>query len=385
MLAERLLLSARALILIGVLMSAARLQGQVGSARELSRTLVLPGQEFPYEFSRISALVPLADGSIIIAEPRERRLRRIADDGGSVQTVGRDGAGPGEFRLLAQVGAFGDTIWATDLGNRRTTFFDVEGRVLETLVWDVPSDNPMNGGNVILGYFSAGTAWGEPRTSPAAVGDERAPRELSVLSADGRARIRSLAQVASAHSRFRLLDGATIRSGGQPFADAPLVLGRGSLGVVIVDRRTGMLTATKVFPVTAISPRGDTLWKREVSFTPRRVAATARDSAISRIQRGTPHSRSEVAAALHLPEYRPPASDAFVSAEGAVWIRREEDLARVTYVVLRSDGTLEGEYVVPRAVRLVAARGQNVWAVRTDDDGVPSIERYALSNDSRLR
>lgn len=346
---------------------------------ELTRTLVLSGTDFPYDFTRISAVLPLADGSVVVAEPRERRLRRFADEGGSVRTYGRDGAGPGEFRQLAQVGLFGDTLWVTDLGTRRTTFFDLAGRVLTTLVWDIPDGDVAARRNVILGYFSADAAWGEPSSSPMAVGDEREPRELSALSADGRARLRHIARVPAAHARYRITDGGSIAFGAQPFADAPLVLGRGPAGLVIIDRRTSVAEPSRAFAVTAVSPRGDTLWRRTVPYEPQRITRAVRDSVIGSIQRGSPHPRSAVEAALHLPAHWPPVSDAFVAVDGSVWVRREQHQASVRYLRLTPDGRIDREFAVERSVRLVAARGETVWALPTDEDGVPSLERYRMS------
>lgn len=365
-------------LIAAVSLIASPLLGQQGEVGRLTRTLELAGLEFPYDFTRISALIPLADGSIVIAEPRERRLRRFADDGGSVQTFGRDGAGPGEFRQLAQIGAIGDTIWATDVGTRRTTLFDAGGRVLATLVWDLPDSDAAASRNVILGYFSSVDAWGEPSASAASVGDERMPRELVALTADGRTRTRRLGGVAAAHARYRITDGGSIAFGAQPFADAPLVLGRGPAGIVIIDRRTNGPGAPRAFAVIALSPRGDTLWRSQIPAAPRRISGAVKDSVITSIQRGSPHSRAVVAAALHLPEHWPPVSDAFVSVDGAIWIRREQDQSEVKYVRLSSAGVLDSEFVVPRQVRLVAARGDTVWALRTDEDGVPSIERYRV-------
>lgn len=373
----RVLMSVVTLSMLATAMPSAAQQPPRGT---LTRTLELVGTDFPYEFTRISALIPLADGSIIIAEPREQRLRRLADEGGTVRSIGRAGAGPGEFRLLAQVGAFGDTLWATDVGTRRTTLFDVQGRVLTTFVWDLPSADPGETRNVILGYFSASAAWGEPSSSPATIGDERAARQLSTLSADGRTRVGALTEVAAAHARFRINDGGTITFGAQPFADAPLVIGRGAAGIVVVDRRTDVAVAARAFAVTAISPRGDTLWRRLVPFAPRRIRPAVRDSVIGKLQRGTRFSRAAVEAALHLPAHWPPVADAFVSVEGAVWIRTEQDQAEVRYLRLRPTGEIEREVMVPRAVRLIAARGDTVWALRTDEDDVPSIERYSLSS-----
>ena len=49
-------------------------------------------------------------------------------------TIGRAGSGPGEFRGLGSIGFIGDTLYATDFQQRRTTLFGVDGRYLRTIL-----------------------------------------------------------------------------------------------------------------------------------------------------------------------------------------------------------------------------------------------------------
>lgn len=359
--------------------SIAAAQGSPRAALQLE--MRIDGNDDLSLFSFIRDLVPMRDGSVVVAEPRERRLRHFGADGNLRGTFGRDGAGPGEYRSIGGMGQVGDSIWVRDLGLRRTTWLGSDGRLLGSLRWDVDENARPGTGHVVLGYLKSGRAWGEPSATPASVADESAPRRILLLSASGTERLGSIAQVPSRHERYRLMDGPTIVFGSQPFADAPIVLASGaSERVVIVDRRSEHATS-RAFPVVAVSAGGDTLWATRVRYQPRAIPRSVRDSVVGRIVRISARNGAtdaQVRAALHLPSAYPPVTDAFEDSDGRIWLRREEDGPRVVYQRLSVSGTLELELSVERAVRLRAARGHQVWAISTDDDGVPSIERYAI-------
>ena len=325
--------------------------------------------------------MPLRDGSVVVAEPRENRLRQFAADGTLRGTFGRGGAGPGEFRLIRGIGLAGDSVWVLDVSLRRTTWLASDGTVRGMVRWDVAEDARPGTGFVIAGFMRSGLAWGEANATPQSVADESAPRRIELLSSSGTERVRSLATVASQHARYRIVDGPTIEFGVQPFADAPLVLGGGARDhIVIVDRRT-QNASSRAFPVTAVGRNGDTLWTRRVSYRPRPIPRTVRDSVVRRMARGLARSgvtEATVRSVLHLPDNYSPVSDAFEDADGRIWLRREDDGPRVVYQRISATGILDLEVMVDRALRLRTARGDMVWGIRTDEDGVPSIERYYI-------
>lgn len=363
----------------GLLTSAVVAQGTPTATLRLEARV--DGNDDLVSFSFIRDLVTLRDGSVVVAEPRESRLRRFAADGTPRGTVGRGGAGPGEFRAIRGLGLVGDSIWVLDVSLRRTTWLASDGTLAGTVRWDLADDARPGTGFVIGGYLRSGLAWGEPSATPQSVADESAPRRIELLSPTGAERVRALAEVASQHARFRWLDGPTIEFGLQPFADAPIVLGAGASDrIVIVDRRT-QFAASRRFPVTAVGANGDTLWTLRIGYRPRPIPRGVRDSVVRRIARGLARSgatEADVRAILHLPESFTPVSDAFEDADGRIWLRREDDGPRVTYQRISTAGTFDLEVVVDRALRLRAARGASVWGIRLDADGVPSLERYTV-------
>ena len=90
--------------------------------------------EDAYLFSRVGAVVRLSDGHIVIAEPRLGELRWFDARGRHVRTVGRRGAGPGEFRHIGMVArGLGDTLIVEDMSNSRLTFIAPGGDIVRSV------------------------------------------------------------------------------------------------------------------------------------------------------------------------------------------------------------------------------------------------------------
>ena len=84
-------------------------------------------------FGRISALVVEEDGDIVVYDAHVPALRRFTGDGRFVQTIGRAGEAPGEYRRvdgLVVLPGSEFAIW--DLGLQRITVYDSAGRSVRT-------------------------------------------------------------------------------------------------------------------------------------------------------------------------------------------------------------------------------------------------------------
>ncbi|MBC7895027.1 MAG: hypothetical protein H7066_06425 [Cytophagaceae bacterium] len=88
------------------------------------------GVEGPTEFSDILGVIRTASGRIAVAVGAE--LRIFAADGRFERTLGRKGAGPGEFNLAWSVTSIQDTLYATD-NTERLNVFAPDGTVLRSL------------------------------------------------------------------------------------------------------------------------------------------------------------------------------------------------------------------------------------------------------------
>jgi len=77
---------------------------------------------FPESFSTVRGLRELSDGRVLIADGLGQALVIVNMDAGTVDTIGRVGGGPSEYRLPDRLFALpGDSLLLVDLGNGRLT------------------------------------------------------------------------------------------------------------------------------------------------------------------------------------------------------------------------------------------------------------------------
>lgn len=84
-------------------------------------------------FSAISGLRELADGSLLLADGLENQLLHVTRDLDASTRVGREGAGPDEYRTPDALYALaGDSTLMVDLGNGRLAVLAPDGSVVRT-------------------------------------------------------------------------------------------------------------------------------------------------------------------------------------------------------------------------------------------------------------
>lgn len=98
-------------------------------AQQVTTTTLPPAAAvFAEPFTQIVGIRELADGRVIIADPRERTLALLDFRTGQTTRIGREGQGPGEWRLPNGVFALpGDSTLVYDVGNMRYMVVDPRG------------------------------------------------------------------------------------------------------------------------------------------------------------------------------------------------------------------------------------------------------------------
>lgn len=105
----------------------------------------------PDEFGRVASVLADAGRRVYVADATARSIRRFGPDGEFIDSIGRRGAGPGEFGGLQSLAWVGDTLAAMDAGNARIGLFARDGRWLgawryqpvtgpAVRLWDVAPD-----------------------------------------------------------------------------------------------------------------------------------------------------------------------------------------------------------------------------------------------------
>jgi hypothetical protein len=141
--------------------------------------------ESAYELDRVVGARRLSDGSIVIANAGSGELRLFDSRGRFVRSMGREGAGPGEFRSISWVQVLPlDTILVVDPDLRRITAFSVAGELQWTASsegtgYPWPGDVRLPDGTFVL-VTETGDVWDRIRSGQARVG--QTDRNTAVLA-----------------------------------------------------------------------------------------------------------------------------------------------------------------------------------------------------------
>ncbi len=131
-----------------------------------------------YLLERVSHALRLEDGTIVVADRGPNQLRVFDAEGVFIRNLGGSGEGPGEFALLSEVWARGDTILASDGFRGRISVFGRGGDVLETFRVEVaegrggyrsPTRQFTDGAILVLNPPSGGVGIGGGDVIPGAV------------------------------------------------------------------------------------------------------------------------------------------------------------------------------------------------------------------------
>jgi len=325
------------------------------------------------DLSDVRFVAAFPDGTIAVSQPVDGRVLLYSPDGHRKAAVGRPGAGPGEFRTLANLHGFiGDTLWLYDVDLRRFTLVRSDGRMVRSM--RVPAEWRTRGGELLrssiptpLSLRPDGSFFGRI-TMLAAL---PFPREW------GRNPSHNV-DVFAWVSRTGAVDRPiAIRPGDAPVCgSAPIrrqecpsswaTVGGPDLRIAALEVENDG-EAPFFVRVTVIAPSGDTLFVRRLAYPPLRVSADtiAQLRKLRRVNSGAEPRN-----------YKRPVSRLLVGRDGSIWVGFRERPAGVPWIVLNPDGTTRMEFTAPPNVDLMAASAAEVWGTLTDEDGLESVVRY---------
>jgi hypothetical protein len=330
------------------------------------------------EFERISTVSALPTNEIAVVDAGAQYIRIFGDDGTYRRTIGREGAGPGEFTAISWIQLATDTLVVYDGGQRRLTLLGVDGTVLSTVVprpeGGVGPATPVilaADGRWFMRLLLLGSA-GRLGSGPPEPGILRDSTGFGYLPALGAGPIDLMLRLPAQP----IVMGEGGVGGFAAFSAPPGVLRVGTR-IVVADPNAGTLRwygpDGRAEPMIALA-------------VPRRpLAPSLVDSLRLAAVEGTGSAGGKVAMeAMHSSEAAPSEFPLFrsVLADGTDHLWLEEWQYRSAggsrYLVVGADGSWQASVQMPPGVTPSAVGPDWVLGVHRDADGLGRVVRYGL-------
>lgn len=363
------------------------------------QSLAKPDAAFDDPFTQVAGVRELRDGSVIVADFRDRTLQLVDFKTGTATKLSREGSGPGEYAYPMGVYPLpGDSTAVYDMGNQRYLVLDPSGKPAGTFRME---EGGTGGGMMILrpaqGTDARGRLYystrGERRGGGPAVGPPEFSDTGKVIRYDrATKRFDTLGVVLVPKPKVEVSGGQNnqnvmVRPSPMAPEDAWSVAPDGRVGVARVarDQVEWLLTDGK----TVVGP--------PVPYTPIRVTEadkkawweqTARGRILIENNNGAVRVAPAAGASppmdpsVQWPASKPPfpANAVKVAPTGELWLLRSRpaDDPNPLYDVFDAQARWVRSVKLPKDTRLVAFGKGVVYLVRRDADDLEYLERYRL-------
>jgi hypothetical protein len=327
-------------------------------------------------FAGVTGATRLPNGNILVADRAAFSLLVYSPQGKRLKTLGRRGAGPGEFGYLARLWRCGDSVIAYDIQGHLASVFNLEVEFVRGFRFGTPevggqvpyaSDCNVNGRFVHYGWGADQEPKPPSYRTSAPFWTSRADQNV----------LQVLGRFPASERHVRVHEGRVVGSG-------PLPLGRES-DVAIGAERIYIGTAES-WEILVFGLDGRPLPAlRKTGAAPRPVTrddiAAVRDLALAQAR---PERRREIEtayAAFPYPKTLPPYRSLRVDALDHLWV---EDYPRpgapgITWTVFAPDGRQVGEIALPRHLTVFEIGGDYVLGRYLDpEEAIPQVHLYRL-------
>ena len=329
----------------------------------------------------------VAAGRVFVAQPQDRQVRVFDTAGRFIGVIGRDGAGPGEFRSFASIGVRSDTLWVVDRFNARVTVMDLKGVVLDARQVQGPvvpgAGRPLAPTAVLSGGSFLATARVQGGVSGARSADAEFVQQIDTSGAvTGKFGEHDLAG-----SLGRVVIGTRALHFTHPLRTPGLTAwsSDGSL-VALLSQRAPASGAADSFQITLFRSPRDTVYSRWYRFDPVPVTGEVRDSiraeqleTFSALGFNRLLARRVIEDSIPLPAFQPPVRHLVTSSDGRVLVGREAaGQAERSWLVLNRRGDFVAHFWAPAGLEVRELVDTRVWGTVCDELDVPYVVRYRL-------
>jgi hypothetical protein len=349
-----------------------------------------------HQFSSIAGVRELKDGRVLVSDGIDQVLVRVDLAAQRIDTIGRAGQGPGEYKSPDQLLPLpDDATLLVDLGNARLTIFDRTGRYRESVPIAQGGAAGRPGG---LRLILPRATDGQGRIYYQPAGAEPGADSAVVIRWDRAAgRHDTVARVRLADLITKSSGGANNRSVRQrprpypmqeswvPAVDGRLALVRAPTYRVDWVLPTGARVAGKPLPISSVAIR-EAEKKEYLEDQAANGLAVQVQNVNGQVSMSLSRGRAnddadrDAIAATEWPASKPPTTGAHLAGpDGTVWLERSVPAAAArVYDVIGPTGAIVRQVSLPPGRRAVAVGARGLYARHLDESGVAYLERYDL-------
>ena len=339
----------------------------------------------------IGLMLVAADGTMIVTQQQDAAIRFFDIDGESMGSFGRSGEGPGEFRSLARIGWYHDTLWAFDSQLARFTLISADRWLVRSILAPMQARPALADSGRIpefpiaipIGMLPDG---GYHAYLSIAINQDvperfRNASVYGVITEDGVVD-RIIAFVASDPDCCIRADGPR----GTSTASVPFT--NRSRYVPSSDGKLGVRAAEvpaddgAAIAVTVFTTDGDTVFATQYPVTRVAIAPSVRDSIsrsrIAQLEQASPDLADAFRRQARIPEFYPAIANLLVGRDGSVWIEEPTADENRLYLALSPTGEPLGRLRLPGHSRIAVAEQSRIWVLERDHDDVQSVVRYRV-------
>jgi len=361
-------------------------QGPTPAVRGVE-TLRISGAEF--DLSHVLWVVGFPDGRVAVGgPPKDGPVRWFDATGRLVGRFGRDGEGPGEFRLPSPAGRLGDTLWVIDGALNRITFL-LPGAGsparFTTMAMPIRIEAAANLTRPLLGSVEAvlpgrrlafhGSEFDSTIRVPRA-----ALRRLAMTDSGGRLLATVPPFETPGKCQVPYTAGKMTGFVGVYFcAQAMVRVAQDGNHIAIVTGDNSSATQSTI-TVRLYSPDARLLYERTLRVPAQVIPKQLADS-IQRVgltNARTPEARAARSRARIPPAY-PPVFAVVISDAGAVWLGTPGGTTHRTWIVLDPKGMRQADVLLPRMFRPATVFRDQVIGMEQDADDFVDVVRYRVT------
>lgn len=326
-------------------------------------------------FDRIASLLVSPDAGIVLLSGQSRQFL-VYDASNTLRHVfGLRGQGPGEFAFLAAHGLRGDTLWAYDPVQRRTSFFALDGTLLETRPFrvNIPGWRLRVELIAILADGSLLVA-GEHSVSGLASGQSPTSVPLRRMTPAG-GTLTDLGALDYAGIPYAAPNGGGTLVGFQPFLPVPgvAVAQDGSRFVVVSAAEEDPSPRVRVYRYD-----GRLLFDRSLPLAGDPLTDARLDSAFAVLG---PQIATLASGIIRRPTTLPAVSAVLLATDGTVWLALDSPWLRRPvrrWARLQVEAGVIDTVYTPASLSVLRPERTTYWGFELDSMDVPVITRYPI-------